>query len=152
MGRRLLIAGSTIVALLVGIPSAAEPGGRFGIGRGAGVHHGIRAPHGVRRPSLSPSFSPFLEHRPFLGHHPFGSPPFSSGGGVVVADPHTVYVITLPAPAALPAPVAPPAEAGAPDPKFIVPPPPSSESAAGSHAVIVQRGSKTETVTFPIDR
>jgi len=42
-----------------------------------------------------------------------------------------------------------PSEAPVPDPKFVFPPTPRASNPAGSHTVIVQRGSQIEMQTFP---
>jgi len=66
-------------------------------------------------------------------------------------EPETVVVIpqfAAPLPVAvLPTVAAPPA-----DPKFVFPSTPSSPSPAGSHTVIVQRGSQIEVQSFPAAR
>ena len=45
-----------------------------------------------------------------------------------------------------------PSEAPVPDPKFVFPPTPSASNPAGSHTVIVQRGSQIEVQSFPTAR
>jgi|SRR5215471_19876568 len=45
-----------------------------------------------------------------------------------------------------------PSETPVPDPKFVFPPTPSASSPAGSHTVIVQRGSQIEVQSFPTAR
>ena len=75
----------------------------------------------------------------FGSHFPF----WSTGGGWM--DPEEIAVIPQFA-AAVPIDV-PPA-----DPKFLFSPIPSSASPAGSHTVIVQRGSQIEVQSFPAAR
>jgi len=91
-----------------------------------GMRPGFRAPHGFVR-------------RPFLDWGPWG-------GGVepdeVVMGPQFVPQFVDPAPG----------EASVPDPKFVFPPTPSASSPAGSHTVIVQRGSQIEVQSFPTGR
>jgi hypothetical protein len=59
-------------------------------------------------------------------------------------DPVVVVIPQVPAPLPVAAPPA--------DPKFVYPPAPSSPSPAGSHTVIVQRGSQIEVQSFPAAR
>lgn len=142
----LLVVISTVAALLVGIPRAAEPGRLFGIGGAVRAHHarGFRAPHSLPGPSRPSVSSSFLRRRR-LARRPFGP-----GIGVVVPEPDTVHVVAVPVPAA--APVAPPAEADVPDSKFVFAPSPLVEPAPGRQAVIVQHGSRIEVTSFPVDR
>ena len=87
----------------------------------------------------------------FNGHHGFRGgqrvprQPFFAWGAFDSMDP-IVVVETPQLPATLPIAV-PPA-----DPKFVFPPTPTSPSPAGSHTVIVQRGSQIEVQSFPAAR
>jgi hypothetical protein len=80
------------------------------------------------------------------GHGFLQQPFFASGPGVDWMDQEQVVVIPQLQFAA------PLSSASAPDPKFVFPPTPSSPSPAGSHTVIVQRGSHIEVQSFPIAR
>ncbi len=83
----------------------------------------------------------------FRGHPGFGHGVmfFAWGSGVGWVDPDEVAVIPQ-----FPEPV--PSEAPVPNPKFVFPPTPSASSPAGSHTVIVQRGSQIEVQSFPTVR
>jgi len=91
-----------------------------------GMRSQFRAPHGFVR-------------EPFIAWGPWG-------GWVepdeVVMVPQFVPQFADPAPS----------EAPVPDPKFVFPPTPSASSPAGSHTVIVQRGSQIEVQSFPTAR
>src|SRR5262249_13998322 len=87
----------------------------------------------------------FSGHQGLRGGHRFSRQPFFGWGAFDWIDP--VVVVVMPQfPATLPI-AAPPA-----DPKFVFPPTPSSPSPAGSHTVIVQRGSQIEVQSFPAAR
>jgi hypothetical protein len=89
----------------------------------------------------------FSDHHGFRDGHRFLRQPFfawGTGGGWM--DPAEIVVIpqvVVPQVAVALSIPAPPA-----DPKFLFPPIPSSASPAGSHTVIVQRGSQIEVQTF----
>jgi len=91
-----------------------------------GMPSRFRAPHGFVR-------------QPFFAWGPWG-------GGVapdeVVMVPQFVPQLVDPVPS----------EAPVPDPKFVFPPTPSAPSPAGTHTVIVQRGSQIEVQSFPTAR
>ena len=153
---RLVVVIASIAALLAAAPPAAEPGGAFGIGR----HH---APVG-------PSAFPFGS-RPGGPHSGLQSVPLHRGvpsqrrpfarhaprpvvGGVIAAEPGHVHVVGVPVPQfeMHQTPVTPAAEPEVPDPKFVFPPPANVEAPPGFRTVTVQRGSRVETTTLPIDR
>ena len=108
----------------------------------AGAHgfdgHGVlRSPHpGMRAPFRGP-------------HGSVRQPFFAWGVGVGWMDPQVIVVVPQ-----LVEPLREPLSAVAPipDPKFMFPPMPNPPSPAGSHTVIVQRGSKIEVVSFPTAR
>ena len=122
---RKFLASSVLVAVTF-FPIHAQAGhGAHAGGHGFSGHHGFRS-----------------------GHRFLRQPFFAWGTGVGwmdPGDPQEVVVIPQFA-AALPI-VTPPA-----DPKFVFPPKPSSPSPAGSHTVIVQRGSQIEVQSFPAAR
>jgi hypothetical protein len=134
---RLLI--TTIAAVAVSVPSIAHAGGRLGMGHG----------HAFRGPSNSVSAFPVSPraHRRF-DRNQFG------GTAVIPWEPNDIVVPVVP-PDVPPGTVQylpPPPEAPVPDPKFVLPPAPSAPEPAGSHTVIVQRGSKIEVQSFPTAR
>ena len=135
----------TIAVLLTSIPCSGYAGGPAGAG-GMGHAGGFRVPGTVFASPLLGVSSPFRV--------PFGSFVRSSlwGSSVVwvAATPQVVVV-----PVFVQQQVQIPSEAPVPDPQFVFPvptPTPSASSTAGLHTVIVQRGSKIEVQSFPIDR
>lgn len=118
---------SSILLAVIALPMHAHGGqGRHAGGHGFSGHHGFR------------------------GGHRFSRQPFFAWGTFGWMEPETVVVIpqfAAPLPVAAPPIAAPPA-----DPKFVFPSTPSSPSPAGSHTVIVQRGSQIEVQSFPAAR
>jgi hypothetical protein len=113
---------SSILVAVTFLAMAAEAGHG---GHGLGGHHGFRGGHRFHR-------------QPFF--------PWGTGGSWMdPVDP--VEVVVIPQFAA----AVPVAEAPA-EPKFLFPPTQSSPSPAGSHTVIVQRGSQIEVQSFPVAR
>jgi hypothetical protein len=142
MWLRHLLLTLTIAGVLSSIPcpsDAGSPADRSGMGRAGG----FRAPSTIPvspHTGVSSSFrAPFRSFRnPLVG---VGSTSVWIGPPQVVVVPVFVQQqVTREAPA-------PP-----PEPKFVFPPTPSASSPSGPRTVIVQRGSKTETQSFPVDR
>src|SRR5215470_6917731 len=168
---RPVVAAFLLSVTLLLVPAAPGfAGGHGGGGRGAhGFHggHGFRGHfHGHGAIVIGPSGAPGII---FVSPHFFVSPRFVStqrgmrsqfraphgfvrqpflawgpwGGGVesdeVVMVPQFVPQFADPAPS----------EAPVPDPKFVFPPTPRASNPAGSHTVIVQRGSQIEMQSFP---
>ena len=145
--RRIAAVSILAVALLL-VPAA--PSYAWG-GHGG---HGGRDFHGhgviVAGPSRAPSIMFMSPHHgmrsPFRGPDGFVRQPFFAWDpGVGWVGPSEVVVIPQ---FAEPVPIAAPV----PDPKFLFPPTPSAPSPAGSHTVIVQRGSQIEVQSFPTAR
>jgi len=122
MRKFLVLILSVLVAVTV-LPLQAHGGnGGHAGGHGFNGHHGFRGGHRFRR-------------QPF----------FDWGTGIDSTEPEQVVVV--PQFATTSTIVAP-----TPGPKFVFPPTPSSPSPAGSHTVIVQRGSQIEVQSFPAAR
>jgi len=172
--RRVVAASLLSVTLLLVPATPGVTGGHGGGGHGAhGFHggHGFHGHfpghfHGHGAIGIGPSGAPGII---FVSPHFFVSSRFVStqrgmrsrfrapdgfvrqpffawgpwGGGVepdqVVMVPQLVPPFVEPASS----------EAPVPDPKFVFPPTSSASSPAGSHTVIVQRGSQIEVQTFP---
>jgi len=138
-----------VVVSVFTIATASSPDARAGGGHSFNGHHGLRGHHVVvAGPSRSPSVLLVSPHHgmrfPFRdGHGVVGQPFLGWGPGVDSGDPEEVVVIPQVQFAA------PSISAPVPDPKFLFPPTPSSASPAGSHTVIVQRGSRIEVLSFP---
>ena len=133
---RLLI--PIITALVVSAPAVTDAGGRLGMGRG----------HAFRGPSNSVSAFPVSPR----AHRRFDRTPFG-GMAVIPWEPNDIVVpVAPPDVPVIVRNVPPPPEAPVPDPKFVLPPAPSAPEPAGSHTVIVQRGSKIEVQSFPTAR
>jgi hypothetical protein len=122
---RKFLASSVLMAVIF-LPMTAQagPGGHVG-GHGFGGHHGFRGGHRFLR-------------QPFFV---WGT------GGDWMGPVDPVEVVVIPQFVAAEPIAEPPAE-----PKFVFPPTPSSPSPAGSHTVIVQRGSQIEVQSFPAAR
>jgi hypothetical protein len=133
----------TLVALAASAPGISYAGGRLGMGRG----------HVFREPSSTISTFPMSPraHQRF-DRHRFGGTAIIPWDPFDESDPYVV----VPEPAQVPVPVivrnAPPPEPPVADPKFVFPPAPSAPEPAGSHTVVVQRGSKIEVQSFPATR
>lgn len=124
----------TIVALVVSTPCVTHAGGRFGMSQG----------HAFRGPSSSIStfrMSP-RAHRRF-DRNPFG------GAAVIPWDPFDTDVAAVPPDVPVIVRNVAPPEPPVADPKFVFPPAPRAPEPAGSHTVIIQRGSKIDVQSFP---
>jgi hypothetical protein len=125
-----------VAALVGGAPAVSDAGGPSAMGRGPA----LRGPSN-RVPTFSPSPR---------AHHRFDRRPFF--GATILPSERVVEVIVREIPVEVPVVTrkVEPAETAAAEPKFVLPPAPSE--AAGSRTVVVQRGSKIEVQTFPLDR
>ena len=117
---------------LLTVSPVASAGGRIMTGRGGGV----------RGPSAPITVPPGFGSRHRFPRHPFV-------GGVVTND--VVVEVVREVPVAVPVMVR---ESPSPvppigDPKFIFPPQASPSGEAGSHTVVIQRGSNVEVQSFP---
>jgi hypothetical protein len=141
-----------VVVSVLTIATASPLDARAAGGHSFSGHQGLRGRNViVAGPSRSPSILFVSPHHgmrfPFRDGHGFVRQPFLAWGpGVDWVDPEEVVVIRQVQFAA------PLISAPVPDPKFVFPPTPSSASPAGSHTVIVQRGSRIEVLSFPIAR
>ena len=161
--RKLLV----VVVSVFTIATAAVLDARAAGGNNFKGHRGVQGRNFMAAgPSRSPSILFVSPHHGFVSPHHGMRVPFRDGHGVVRrpffawgpgADwegPEQVVVmpqVQLAAPSTS-APAPDPSSAPVPDPKFLFPPAPSSPSPAGSHTVIVQRGSRIEVLTFPTAR
>src|SRR5262249_8214711 len=169
---RPVVAAFLLSVTLLLVPAAPGfAGGHGSGGRGAHGFHGGHGFHGhfhghgaiVIGPSGTPGIifvSPHFFVSPrfvstqggmrsrFRAPHGFVRQPFFAWGAARV-EPDEVVMVPQFVPQFLD-PV--PSEAPVPDPKFVFPPTPSASSPAGSHNVIVQRGSQIEVQSFPTAR
>jgi hypothetical protein len=123
-----------IAVLSVSMPGVTNAGGSFAMGPG----------RAFRGPSNSISRFPATPR----AHRGFDRNPFA-GTGIITVDPGEAVVGEDPAELPVIVPNAPPSQPPVADPKFVFPPAPSAGEPAGSHTVIVQRGSRIEVQSFP---
>ena len=124
----------TIVALVVSTPCVTHAGGRLRMDHG----HAFRGPsNSISTFRMSPR-----AHRRF-DRNPFG------GAAVIPWDPFDVDVAAVPPDVPVIVRNVAPPEPPVADPKFVFPPAPSAPEPAGSHTVIIQRGSKIDVQSFP---
>jgi len=134
--RQFLRLTLTIVALVVSTPCVTHAGGRFDMNQG----HAFRGPSSsISRFPMSPRAHRRFDRNPFGGAAFIPWDPFDTD--VAAVPPDVPVIVRNVAPPVPEPPVA--------DPKFVFPPAPRAPEPAGSHTVIVQRGSKIEVQSFP---
>jgi hypothetical protein len=127
----------TTTLVLVGTPRVTHGGGRVVTGHG-------RAPGGS-----SSSISTFS--RLPRAHRHFGRTPFG-GAFLIPWDSYPVLVPEAPVERRVMVQSPLPSEPPVADPKFVFPPSPTAPGPPGSHAVIIQRGSRIEVESFAAER
>jgi hypothetical protein len=132
--RLLRVLTLTVAALVVSAPCVTDAGSPLGMGQG----------HAFRGPSNSISTFPTSPRT----HHRFDRSPFG-GAAVIPWDPYDAVMPAVPAEVPVIVRNVPPPDPPVADPKFVFPPAPSAPEPAGSHTVIVQRGSRIEVQSFP---